>query len=467
MTNMLISSNWWGAYLLPSAVSVAVFYLLYKGWVRNDNHFQSRRFLILGFLAFSIALPFLHIQLPVNVTESEVGAFYRNMISVSEQMPVGLNTEPAVVVAEHSKTVSLLEIIGWTYGIVVLFLFGRLCAGILRLVLFFRNGKRIPTKDATIIVSSQISTAFSFFRWIFMPEPWYNSNERNIMLCHECVHINQKHTWDLMAMEMLCVVQFFNPFAWLLKHEMRLNHEFLADRGTFKNGEDATQYFQLLLQKKMTKQPILVHSFHYSPLKNRIMMQLQKPAKMLSHARYLLFIPVALALMAFFACRENSKTSQNAKSSMYLYLNAEQLKPLGVELSEKGLLYQNYNATWKEDHQRSPCLALYCTATSSMSNIVYDDVQELNDHPIFKDRTTTHLDFYPKLVANSRGHFGIDRSDRGTEKLLPVAVCMAETKIANRTDTLILWFKPTESLQKALPKGIAMEDYVKFPDARE
>ena len=88
---------------------------------------------------------------------------------------------------------------------------------------------------------------------------------------------------------------------------MRLNHEYLADKGALKNNENPEFYFQFLLQKIVGKQPILVHSLHYSPIKNRIMMQIIKPAKLLNQVRYLAFIPVIVALTFLFACQERPK----------------------------------------------------------------------------------------------------------------------------------------------------------------
>jgi len=91
---------------------------------------------------------------------------------------------------------------------------------------------------------------------------------------------------------------------------MRLNHEYLADKGALKNNENPEFYFQFLLQEIVGKQPILVHSLHYSPIKNRIMMQITKPAKLLNQVRYLAFIPVILALTFLFACQEKPRESE-------------------------------------------------------------------------------------------------------------------------------------------------------------
>ncbi|MDR1740158.1 MAG: M56 family metallopeptidase, partial [Bacteroidales bacterium] len=325
--NTIFLAEWWSEYLLPSAASLAVFYLLYKLVIRNDTYLRSRRFLILAFLLFAIMLPFLSFQLPMNITASTVEnpVFYRDIISTPT--PV-VATEMASPAADNiaENTISIWDIVGLIYAAVVLFLLIRFIAGVLHLAIIAKNGKRIQANGATIILSPNFTTAFSFFHLTFMPETWYNSNERNVVLKHEHVHIVQKHSWDLVLMELICVVQFFNPFVWLLRHEMRLNHEFLADRGALESSNNTAQYFQLLLQKILGKQPILVNSFNYSPIKQRIIMTtLKKQAKILSSARYFAFVLVALSLTILFAGKANSTTSTTASTSentKYLFLNA-------------------------------------------------------------------------------------------------------------------------------------------------
>jgi len=310
--------------MLPSTVSLAVFYLLYKAIVRNDTHLKIRRFTILGFLGFAMVLPFLNFYIPTNAGAFTGWGVWNMPIQELPIFTVFADGNVGVAAAEtHGRTsLQVSNIIGWVYLVIVLFFIGRGFIGILRLTAFSKNGKRFETTDETVVTSPNIPTAFSFFNTVFIPERLENSDEKDMVLAHERVHVKQKHSWDLMLMEVICAVQFFNPFAWLLKREMRLNHEYLADKDALKNNENAERYFQLLLQEVVGKQPILVHTLHYSPIKNRIMMQISKPAKMLSKARYLAFIPVVLVLTFLFACQEKSEnvleeilSSQNVEAS--------------------------------------------------------------------------------------------------------------------------------------------------------
>ena len=162
---------------------------------------------------------------------------------------------------------------------------------------------------------------------------------------------------------------------------------------------------------------------------------------------------------------------KNTESSKYIYLNAQQLKPLGIELSEKGLFYQNCNPEEKE----FPYLYFYSIdeehyVVSGMStNCINEEIDTFllntNDvYRIFKDKEITEHDFYPMFVGSPQNKYTF-LQEKNTKELVPVAVCMSETKINNRTDTVIFWFYPTESLKKALPDNIKIEDYLRLPDA--
>ncbi|MDR0437606.1 MAG: M56 family metallopeptidase [Bacteroidales bacterium] len=462
------SIDFWTTYILPSAVSLALFYLLYKGLVRNDTHFKSRRFAILGGLVFAMVLPFLNVQLPtvgaLRATPVLNFTLLQNFIYELPIFTIFAEGNTVIGVETHDRaSLQIFNIIGWIYLAVVLFLIGRIFIGFLRLSTLSRNGKRLQTNGATIISSPNIPTAFSFFKTVFIPEMWENSDEKDLVLTHERVHVKQKHSWDLMLMEVICAVQFFNPFVWLLKREMRLNHEYLADKGALKNNENPEHYFQLLLREIVGKQPILVHSFHYSPpkIKQRIMMQISKPAKMLNQVRYLAFIPVALALTILFACQGKSTTSQDSE---YIFLNAEQLKSLNIHLSDEGLAFLNFN---KNTDERYPFVAIYTTGGGISNSLSFElPTNPEKWDPILQGKEITSFDFVVRRVSNPHtGSVGLGRVDPTDELLVPIAIRWNEVNFRNRTDTTIFWFKPTEDLQKALPKGINMNDFLKIPPA--
>jgi len=161
--------------------------------------------------------------------------------------------------------------------------------------------------------------------------------------------------------------------------------------------------------------------------------------------------------------------SCKGQEGKYIYLNAEQLKPLGIELSEEGLFYQNCNPKWEED-EKYPYYMFYSIDEQHYVNSGIADKCPLNDHlyskedSIFMNKKMTDNDFYP-LFVGSEGKYTF-LSEKHDKELLPIAIRMSETKIPNRTDTVIFWFKVTESLKKVLPKSIVIENYLGLPDLK-
>jgi hypothetical protein len=137
--------------------------------------------------------------------------------------------------------------------------------------------------------------------------------------------------------------------------------------------------------------------------------------------------------------------------SEFLFLNSNQLKQLGIELNENGVFYKNLNPNWKQDNVKYPCLSFYCS----------------NDNYL----TTNHYSETDVIEAknNTSGKQSLDNETLSKDlKLFPVAICMSETKLLSRKDTIVVWFKPTEALKKALPENIKFEDYliIMYPISR-
>ena len=148
--NTFFTIDFWVTFMLPTAVSLAIFYLFYKAIVRNDTHLNIRRFTILGFLVFAIALPFLNISIPTNtVVATGLGAFQLPTQNFVHELPVftvfaeGNVVNYTGIVETHGRASlpMVLQIIGWIYLAIVLILIGRIFVGVWRLSRLSKNGR--------------------------------------------------------------------------------------------------------------------------------------------------------------------------------------------------------------------------------------------------------------------------------------------------------------------------------------
>lgn len=165
-----------------------------------------------------------------------------------------------------------------------------------------------------------------------------------------------------------------------------------------------------------------------------------------------------LAVFVFFGCN----TIQEKPGP--LFLNTSELSLLGIHVTKHGVFYKNLNPNWKQDNEKYATLAFYLGDDNYLSTFHLKEtdslfVKSMSDS-LLKTQNTTHNDFYPLLIGNIDGHQSLNSDLPLDMKLLPVAICMTDTRLPNRNDTVVVWFKPTETLNKILNPDFKMEDYL-------
>lgn len=116
--------------------------------------------------------------------------------------------------------------------------------------------------------------------WIFINPERHKGDEIEEIMMHELTHCQQLHSIDIIFAELFCVVFWFNPFVWLLKREVRLNLEYLADNSVLANGKDNKEYQYHLLRLTYRKNVATIsNNFNVLPIKKRIKMMNKKETK--------------------------------------------------------------------------------------------------------------------------------------------------------------------------------------------
>ena len=168
-------------------------------------------------------------------------------------------------------------------------------AGIIRLAFRCRKAK---IGNTNVHLLSQASGPFSFFHWFFINPTSHTEDELSEILTHEQTHANQWHSIDVLVSEIVCIFCWFNPFAWLMKREIRTNLEYLADNRVLETGHDSKAYQYHLLGLSHHKAAATIYnSFNVLPLKKRIKMMNKKRTREIGRTKYLMFLPLAALLM--------------------------------------------------------------------------------------------------------------------------------------------------------------------------
>ena len=297
-------------YLLQVNVGLILFYALYKLVCTRDTFFRSRRFILIVSLVLPFILPFIDVREWLESRDRMIMLTHFDYSAVLPEIVVGSEA------AETGNRVFVLsEWIGYLYlaGVVVL---------LVRLVVqafsLYRLIVRMPEKEINgvrVKCLNAPSGPFSFFRWIFMNPAAVKEDEISEILTHEMAHVRQHHSVDVLLAEMVSICCWMNPFAWLLKREVRLNLEFLADRKVMEAGFATKSYQYHLLGLAYNHKYGLSNNFNFSHLKQRIIMMNKKKSNGAGHIKYALFVLPAFALLVAgnISCSQGASEKQDAK----------------------------------------------------------------------------------------------------------------------------------------------------------
>src|SRR5690606_37088939 len=165
-----------------------------------------------------------------------------------------------------------------------------------------------------IIEVPNSTIACTFYRTIFLGEQ-LSKAERQHILSHELVHVKQKHSLDLVFFELLKVIFWFNPLIYIYQRRIATVHEFIADAAVVQVTEKRSYYEQLLNSAFNTRNISFINQFfNHSLIKKRIIMLQKTRSKSISKARYLIIIPVILAMLTIVSCSEEKIQMTEEKS---------------------------------------------------------------------------------------------------------------------------------------------------------
>lgn len=294
-------------YLLKVSIALAVVYLFYQLVLRRLTFYNWNRWYLVGYSLLCFVIPFMNITDFLFRHELEQAQFVQLVPVYNLQL-----TSPGFEWNE------------WTVSIAI-FITGILIMG-LRIVLQLFSLKRIKT-NATLLNEGEVKlfdvnehiVPFSFNNGIYINRQLHTEAELQEIIRHEFVHIKQKHSIDILLAELLCMLLWFHPAAWLIRKAIRQNLEFIADEKVLQDGVDKKQYQYLLLKVVGNSNYSIAANFNFSSLKNRIIMMNQIKSARVQIIRFLFVLPlVAVLLLAFREVREKEKRNDYAQTTALL-----------------------------------------------------------------------------------------------------------------------------------------------------
>ena len=299
-------------YLLQVNLGIILFYALYKLICTRDTLFNSRRLILLLSLILPFIIPLIDIREWMETRESLVMLTNFDYSTTIPEIVVGTSgTEPGNQVFVISEWIKNIYIAG------ILALSVRLIVQAISLYMIILRTPEKTVNGIRIKCMKDKSGPFSFFNWIFLNPENVKEEEISEILTHEMAHVRQRHSIDVIISELVNICCWINPFAWLMKREVRLNLEFLADRKVMDAGFATKSYQYHLLGLTYSHKYGLSNNFNFSHLKQRIIMMNKKKTNGAGHIKYALFaIPAfALLLAGNISCSSEATKTDDVKEN--------------------------------------------------------------------------------------------------------------------------------------------------------
>ena len=284
-------------YIIKSALALALLYTCTMPLLEKETFHRLNRIIILGCLILSFIVPFIHFTGGTNPTVNML----RQAVQLPEIMIDGNGRE--------QSTWNLADIIIGIYIIGVVAIFTMTVVQTIRLTRQLRQCEHITdNRGNTIVLTDCATSPFCLFHYIVMSRDDY-ANNRSFILTHEQEHIRLRHCIDLVILQVATIIQWFNPFVWLIGKNLKAIHEFEVDEAVLNKGIDATQYQQFLVIKAVGNrlQPF-ANNLNKESLKRRIIMMNQKKSNRWMMLKALFIIPVATLAVSVFASNTGVST---------------------------------------------------------------------------------------------------------------------------------------------------------------
>lgn len=263
-------------YQLKVAIALSVFYMFYRLLLSRETFHRVNRIVLLATALLSFLLPFCVITLH-DVVVIPAGAVAE--VGTAEEVGEG-----------HSLWTIVLSIL---FFIGVAAVLGNVLVSVIRIRRIIKSGSRQEIAGGIdLIITEDETSTFSWMKYIVISREDYHRGCSQILM-HERAHIELRHSWDLLFVDILTSIQWFNPAIWLLKGDLRMLHEFEADDAVLRSGANMKEYQYLLIRKSLGGSGYsLVNNFNHSTLKQRISMMLNKKSSPLSTWKVLYIVPV-------------------------------------------------------------------------------------------------------------------------------------------------------------------------------
>lgn len=283
-------------YIIKVTVCSVLLLLVYRFLLQREKMYAFNRGYLLFSILFSLLVPFITFE------EQIAGVFPEELFL---PLDIPFDTPAPAQAATKTNGINLEETVIVIYLFITTLLLARLLRNLYRIRQAITGNRVLHYQGAKLILTHRDIPAHTFLSYIFISQADYdNPATRTILLTHELSHVRQKHSWDVLFIELLLVFCWLNPALVFYKRSMQLNHELQADDAVIKTHDDIPSYQHLLLDKieQLSAAP-LTSTFNYFITKKRLTMMTKSPNSKRIACLQLALLPLFIATVFLFSSR--------------------------------------------------------------------------------------------------------------------------------------------------------------------
>ena len=297
-------------YLLQVIAASGLLYGYYHFALRNKKFHRYNRFYLLMSVVISSFIPFLNIPVYFSEKETESSVMLQTWQVISSASLSSESTTISTTIQNDStisKWLTAENMVYLVYLFILSFFLLRILISLSKIRMIIKSNPAEQLDKIKFINTNEPGTPFSFFRWLFWNRKIELHSEKGEQIFrHELFHIQQKHSWDIIFIELVSTIFWINPFFYLIKKELKAIHEFLADEFAVKENKN-WQYAELLLMQALNTNNHLVNPFFHNQIKRRIAMITTSQNPSYQYLRKLMVLPVAAVIIFLFAFNYQNK----------------------------------------------------------------------------------------------------------------------------------------------------------------
>jgi TonB family protein len=282
------------SYVLKTAIYLGGFYCIYFIFLSRDTNYRRNRIFIILTMALSLLMPYVRIIIN---NESQVFYFGKTLSEIF----VTSDGSRLAADAGAGSGVNVILILFRIYiaGIIVFTI--KLFSDIIYLITLILRSKE--KKDRLVRFKGINTVGFSALGYIFINQS-VSGDEADDIIKHEMNHLRYYHFYDILLLELIKILQWFNPVVYLLNRSLRAIHEYQADQGYLRSGMSVTNYQSLLLNHVFRTKIFLASNSFSNPtlIKKRMVMMTKKRSGKIADLKILFALPVVAFILVVFSC---------------------------------------------------------------------------------------------------------------------------------------------------------------------